>query len=220
MSGAQDLVVIGGGEHARVVIEAARSRPGAWRVLGFTDPEPCLTTVEQLGVVRLGADEECLALSDHSLFILGVGAVGMSRRRRALVEHPEFARLRWATIVHAAAWISPVARLGIGVFVGAGAVVNTGAVIDDHCVVNSGAVLEHDVHLEPFVQIAPGAVLGGGTSIGSDSYVGLGACVRDHVRVGRRVMVAMGALVVGPIADDMTVAGVPARPFQRTKAHE
>lgn len=32
------LMVIGGGEHARVVIEAAQSRAESWVVLGFVDP--------------------------------------------------------------------------------------------------------------------------------------------------------------------------------------
>jgi acetyltransferase-like isoleucine patch superfamily enzyme len=35
--------------------------------------------------------------------------------------------------------------------------------------------------------------------------------VRDHVRVGDRAVVAMGAVVVGDVADDAEVRGVPAR---------
>ena len=45
MSERAGLIVVGGGEHARVVIEAARSQPARWEILGFTDPRPCPETV-------------------------------------------------------------------------------------------------------------------------------------------------------------------------------
>jgi serine acetyltransferase len=61
------------------------------------------------------------------------------------------------------------------------------------------------------VQLAPGAVVGGGASIGALTFVGLRAGVRDHVRVGARVTIGMGAAVVHDLADDVTAVGVPAR---------
>ena len=38
MSTIRDLVVLGGGGHARVVIQAAQSRPTEWNVVGYVDP--------------------------------------------------------------------------------------------------------------------------------------------------------------------------------------
>ena len=51
------IVVIGGGEHARVVIEAIRSGGGAQEVIGFVDPEPCEETTRRLRVPRLGGED-------------------------------------------------------------------------------------------------------------------------------------------------------------------
>src|ERR1700676_2242430 len=48
----RDLIVIGGGEHARVVIEAALTVPGQWHVVGFVDPSACEETAARLNVSR------------------------------------------------------------------------------------------------------------------------------------------------------------------------
>ena len=176
-----NLIVLGGGEHARVVIEAARSRAGAWTILGFVDPAPCVETCERLGVPRLGGDE---ALADHpdALGVIGFGAAGEAAARAAAVKRAAGRIGGWATVVHDSAWISPTAVLEPGAVVMAGAIVQTGAMIGAHAVVNTGAVIEHDVRLGSFSQVAPGAVLGGRCVVGNGAYVGLGASVRDARR--------------------------------------
>ena len=76
MSQPRDLVVLGGGDHARMVIEAAQSRPDLWRVAGFIDPSPCPETTERYGVRRVAESEEGLphgAPFDHCAYVLGVG---------------------------------------------------------------------------------------------------------------------------------------------------
>lgn len=200
---ARGLIVIGGGEHARVVIEAARSG-GAFTVAGFVDPQPCVETVRRLGLPRLGTDE---ALRSDHLAVLGVGSIGVSASRRRLVDGAKGRVGGWAVVVHAAAWVSPTASLDEGTVVMAGASVNTGARIGAHCVVNTGAVIEHDVVLGAYAQVAPGATIGGGTVVGDDAFIGLGASVRDHVRIGRGAVVGMGAVVVADVPDGMVVRG-------------
>lgn len=207
---AQRLIVIGGGEHARVVIEAARSRPGLWSVLGFVDPEPCSETCARLGVERLGGDDALAAYPD-ALAVIGFGAAGEARARAAAVSRAAKHVRGWATVVHASAVVSASARLEPGAVVMAGAIVQTGATLGAHSVVNTGAVIEHDVQLGSFSQVAPGAVLGGRCAIGDGAYVGLGASVRDHVSIGANAMIGMGAVVVRDVPPGVTVKGVPAR---------
>lgn len=208
-----ELVLVGGGEHARVVAEAARTRPDLWRLVGFVDPEPCEQTARLLSLPRLGDDEDAFAPGrEAALFAFGMAGVGVSRQRQRVVErYAARGATAWATVVHERAWVSPTARLASGVFVAAGAVVNAGARIGEHAIVNTGAVVEHDVELGPFVQAGPGVAIGGGASIGAGSYLGLGCRVRDHVSLGRDVLVGMGAVVVADIPGGETVLGVPAR---------
>ena len=207
------LLVVGGGEHARVVMEAARTREEL-ELVGFVDPKPCARTVQQLRVAHLGGDD---AIREHvargGKLALGVGAVGVSRHRRALVERLSFGDDVWPPIVHASAIVSPSAMLGAGAVVMASATIGPAAQVGRFCVVNTGAIVEHDVELGPWSQVGPKAALGGGVCVGEEAYVGLGASVRDHITVGPRSLVALGAAVVRDVAPNTQVRGVPARAY-------
>ncbi len=206
------LTVIGGGEHARVVIETARSQPGTWHVEGFADPAPCEETCRRLAVTRLGDDVEVLGRPGERRYVLGVGSVGVGRVRRAIADRYASAGAGFGAIVHSRAWVSPTAIVEEGAVILAGAIVQSGSRIGTHAVVGSGTIVEHDVELGAFVQTGPGVVIGGGAIVGADTYLGLGACVRDHVTIGASVVVAMGAAVVADVARGAAVYGVPARP--------
>lgn len=203
------LILIGGGEHARVVAEAVRSA-GDPVLLGFVDPYPCEETVDRLNLPRLG-DDEALLQYPGAFGVLGFGTVGDPGPRIQTVGRLGLCLAGWAVVVHASAWVSPTARLGEGTVVMASASVQGGAQLGSHCVVNTGAVIEHDVHMGDHVQIAPGAVLGGGVHVGEEAYVGLGARVRDHVTIGKGATIGMGAVVVGSVPANTTVMGVPAK---------
>jgi acetyltransferase EpsM len=207
------LVIVGGGEHARVVADAARSRPDLWQLTGFTDPAGNAAGAG-MGLVHLGDDAAFVTdlaatpVIARPALVLGFGAPLAARRRAAVAFGSE---ADWATVVHGSAWVSPSAVIEPGAVVLAGAIVNAGARVGAHAIVNSGAVVEHDVIVGPGAHLGPGVVVGGGARIGDESMIGLGAAVRDHISIGRRTVVGMGAVVVADVADDTTVVGVPAR---------
>jgi acetyltransferase EpsM len=206
------LVIVGGGEHARVVADVAHAT-GSWTVIGYThdadDPAGGWPAIPDLGTdVELAASLESTPEDDRPWLVLGFGGPAAARRR-AVSAFGNAAR--WAAIVHPAAWVSPGARVGEGAVVMAGAMVNTGAEIGAHAILNTGVVVEHDVVIGSQAHLAPSVVVGGGTHIGEDAMIGLGAAIRDHLTVGSCVVVGMGAVVVASVPDDTLVLGVPAR---------
>jgi len=209
----QPLVIIGGGEHAQVVADAVRSQPARWELVGFTDPSSAAGG-GVLGLDHLGDDASLRDRlrttneDDRPALVLGFGTTA-DARRRAVASFGE--EVRWATVVHAAAWVSPSAIVGPGAVILAGAVVNAGARIGAHAIVNSGVVVEHGVVIGSGAHLAPGTVVGGGTAIGDDTVIGLAAAVRDHLTIGRAAVVGMGAVVVADVPDGATVLGNPAR---------
>jgi acetyltransferase EpsM len=210
------LAIVGGGEHAVVILDAARSRPGEWHVVGFSDAtrtsriaqlEPDL---EDLGDDASLAASHARDAAGAPALVLGIGG-GTRPGARAAIVNGFAPDADWATIVHATASVSPSAHLGPGCFVGAGAVVQAGVVAGRHVIVNSGAIVEHDVVLGDFCHIGPAVAIGGGTRIGAGVFVGLGARVRDHIEVGDGATIGMGAVVVGDVGPDRTMLGTPAR---------
>jgi acetyltransferase EpsM len=208
------LVIVGGGEHAAVVVDAARTEPDAWELVGFSDPAPDPRAAQRLGLEHLGddaglADRLAVETSDRSWLVVGFGVSALARR--AAVDRIGDVG-RWATVVHRTAWVSPAAVIGEGSVILAGAIVNAGARIGRHVIINSRAVVEHDARIGDFVHLAPGALVGGGATIGEDTHVGLGSLVRDHVAIGAGATVGMGAVVTDDVSAGTTVIGSPARP--------
>lgn len=201
----QDLVIIGGGEHAGCVFDAARLS-GNFNVLGFLDREK--KNIKDLPY--LGGDDAAAAYA-HASFIVGVGMIGPGRGRKLIADKMTTVR-SWATIVHPKAIVSPRAVLGIGVLIMPGAIINAGATIGDHCIVNSGAVIEHDCRIGAFSHLCPGVVMGGGVIIGENSVIGLGARIRDHVTIGAFSFVAMASVVTKSFPEHSRVLGHPATP--------
>ncbi|HKM72498.1 MAG TPA: hypothetical protein VJX94_20970, partial [Stellaceae bacterium] len=115
-----------------------------------------------------------------------------------------------APMVHPTAYVSPLARLGEGVYVGAQSVVAPGAVLHDHVFVNRGVTIGHDTVVEPFVRLGPGCHVAGHVVVGRDTTIGIGATIIEELVIGSGAVVAAGAVVINDIEAGALVAGVPA----------
>lgn len=62
---------------------------------------------------------------------------------------------------------------------------------------------------------APGAVTGKGISIADHVWLGAGTRILDGVHIGRNAIVGAGSVVTEEVAENTTVAGVPARVIKR-----
>lgn len=194
------------------MIEILRLLEGT-EVVGLLDRNEALWGSEVLGVEVLGGDDRLPDLYEKGVrgLFVGVGATGEAGPRRRLYEMARSHGFDLVTAVHPAAIVSPSARIGRGGTVMAGAIINAEARLGEDVIVNSGAIVEHDCVIGDHVHIAPGAKLASGVHVGDGSHIGLGAAILQGRRIGRNTVVGAGAVVIGDVADDLVVAGVPAR---------
>lgn len=198
------VILIGGGGHAGVVLDACRAAGVA--VVGVVDDDPgCPACRGADAPAWLGAIGTGLA--PQARWVVAIGDLATRRRVLGGLD-PRGAA---PAVVHPGAVVSPTARLGAGVVVMPGAVVNRNAEVGPHAIVNTRAVVEHDCVVGENAHLAPGSVLGGGVRVGPHTLVGIQAGVIPGVRIGDRCVVGAGAVVTRDTGDGETLVGVPAR---------
>ena len=198
----RDLVVIGAGGHAKVVL--ATLGAVGMEVAALLDDNDELWGKELLGVEIQGPVARASDLGSR-----GVLAVGSNRSRQTLANELD---LEWVTAVHPDSSVHRSVQTGAGSVVFAGATIQPDAVLERHVIVNTGATIDHDCRIGAFSHIAPGVNLAGGVTVGEGALVGIGSSVLPGVELGDWVVIGAGATVVESVEAGATVVGVPARP--------
>ena len=161
----------------------------------------------------LGVAPQVLLLADFqpwpgALYLLGPttpARAGLASRLQAA--HG----LRFHTLVHPTAHVSPLARLGEGVFVGANSVIGPGVTLGAHVFVNRGVTVGHDTRIGAFSRLQPGSHLGSLSQIGCGVTVGIGATLVERLIVGDGVVIGAGALLACDAPAGAQVAASPAK---------
>lgn len=200
------LALLGAGGHGKVVADAALA--AGWEsVVFFDDAWPDRSMNGHWPVV---GNIAALLERSHEFngVLVSIGNCAVRWQKQLLLQA---AGVRFVTIVHPHAYVSPFSLLGAGTVVMAGGVVNVDAVVGESNIINTGATVDHDSILAHAVHISPGAHISGNVVVGACSWIGVGAAVRQGAHIGAGVMVGAGAVVINAVADGLTVVGSPAR---------
>jgi sugar O-acyltransferase (sialic acid O-acetyltransferase NeuD family) len=209
------LIVIGGGGHARElidVVEAMNRVDPSFEFIGFAADEYYNETEMSSREARyLGGVAETLSSFDAE-YVIGIGS---GEARREIDDLATSLGRRAATLVH------PDSSMGFGVELGPGAVITAGARLTTevklgrHVHVNVNCTVSHDVRLDDYVTLSPGVNVSGWVHVCELVTMGTGSSAIDRVEIGAATFVGAGATVIGDIPPGVTAVGTPAR-FTRT----
>jgi UDP-perosamine 4-acetyltransferase len=205
-----DILVVGGGGHAKVVI-AALLGAGAYNVAGYTAAN---SDGPILGVPRLGDDDIITGFArarPQAAAAIGVGMVGATTVRRRIETALQAAGLALPVVRALSARVFYDVEVAAGSFIGDGVVVNPSAKIGRCAILNTRCVVEHDVVIGDHVHLSPASVVCGGASVGSDCWIGAAAVIVHSVRIAPHCIVGAGAVVTHDLSSSGTYVGAPAR---------
>lgn len=202
------IIVLGGGGHARVILDVLLAR--GYNVVGFVDQNP--DKPDMAGFSRLGGFGiiGTQFSTEETMLANGLGSVAVPVARMEWYTQFRETGYRFMSCIHPGSIVSPSARLAHGVQVMAGAVIQPGAIVGENTLINTRASVDHDCRIGAHVHLAPGVTLSGEVMIGSRTHIGTGASVIQGVKIGKACTVGAGSVVIRDVPDGATVMGVPA----------
>ena len=206
------ILILGGGGHARVIIDSLANSTGLPSGSIILDPEPALWGTEIQGVPILGGDDLIPGLMDDGVtrFVIGLGGTQDNKPRKKVFELALSYGLEPVTVCHASSVRSFHAVIGSGTVLLPQSVVNAGALVGDNVILNTSAIVEHDCIVRDHVHMATGSRLCSTVTVGEGAHIGAGATVRQMITIGEGAVIGMGSVVVKDVPAGVTVVGVPA----------
>jgi sugar O-acyltransferase (sialic acid O-acetyltransferase NeuD family) len=202
-----DIVVIGGGGHAKVLISVLKKL--RYAVRGYTDRE---NRGYILGVPYLGKDVVLgEVLEKCTTAVVGMGKIDTSPARLGMQIELVALGFHFPAICSPHSVVNDEVSLGAGTAVFDGAVISSGAQIGRACIINTSSTVEHDCRIGDNVHVAPGATLGGGVSLGDNCMIGTGTNVIQSISICANCLIGAGATVIRDVSVPGTYAGNPAR---------
>lgn len=141
------LYIIGAGKYGKEIEDVAEQM-GCYDTICFLDDNAA-------GVVGKCGDFVKYIDSDAFFYV----AFGNNELRKKWLGEIKRCKGNLATIVHPTAYISPKAKIGLGVAVLPKALVNTYSVIEDGAMINSGSIVDHDSVIGECAHICVGAII-------------------------------------------------------------
>ena len=215
-----ELILIGAGGHARVVIEILRR--ARQNIVAAIDANPHLHGTSVDGVPVIGGDEMAFARKPADVMLinavgnasLAIGDSGLAVRR-TIFERFAAKSYRFGSVISPDAMIASTAQLAEGCHIITGVIVHPGSKVGTDSIINTGAQLDHDCIVGAHCHVAPGAVLCGGVTLGDGVHVGAGAVIVQQIHIGAHAVIGAGAVVTADVPAGTTVFGIPARSVER-----
>lgn len=203
----KQLIIIGSGGHARVVVDAVKE--AGYYLLGIIDTDYKGQEESVFGCQVIGNSDTLSNFNPAETAV--VIAFGNNQKRADYSRRVCELGFITPVIIHPTAIISKQTSIGTGAFVNTGAIINAGVEISGNTIINSGAIIEHEAIIGRNCHICPGVKIGGRTKVGDNTVVGIGSSIIDHITIGNDVSIGAGSVIIRDVKPGSTVIGVPGK---------
>jgi len=191
----KDLILIGGGGHAKVVIDALKGH-SKLSILGILDNNiPTGSIILDIKVIGNDSMLEDLYKKGTKKAFISIGSIGCVAVRKKIYKKLKVIGYELPPIIHPKAYVADGVSIEEGSFIGAGAIINPGTKIRRNAIINTGASVDHDCNIGNFVHIAPGSVLGGDVTVSDNVHIGMGAIIVQGVTIKEQAFIKARELV-------------------------
>lgn len=201
----KEIIIIGAGGHAAEIDEYIlynqKSGISDYTVIGFLDDNPLSYNKYCFSAPFLGNIQEHCIRKD----VFYVIAIANIEYRKPIVNRFLNEQATFCTIVHHTSYVSPSAKIGVGVVLAPYANVGPNAVIGDFTLVNARASIGHDSTIGLNNFISPNVSFSGNTMVGDDNLFGINSATIPGIQIGNRNKVTAGMIVDKNIEDDSVV---------------
>ncbi len=200
----KNIIVIGCGGHSKVIVDTIE-QTGGFRIKGYLDDGKCglgyknYRILDKISNVLLYDDE-------RTWFVI---AIGNNKLRESISK--KFQNLKYATIIHKNACVSPSSEIGIGSVILGSSIINADSKVGKHVIVNTRAIVEHDCIIGDYCHISPGSVVCGGNTIHNNVHVGANSVIIPCNVIRENSVIGAGSTVIRNVEANEIVAGCPAK---------
>jgi len=191
------ICLFGASGHGKVVRDIAVNSNIEVEV--FIDDKPKSKFIDTIPVVEFKE----LSKYESNKFII---SIGNNHVRKVISEK---IKMKYTSLIHNTAIISPSVNISEGTVVMAGVLINVDSNIGKHAVINTAAIVEHDCNIGDFVHISPNATITGNVCIGEGTHIGAGAIVIPNIKIGKWATIGAGSIIINDIPDYAVVVGNP-----------
>lgn len=209
------LLIIGARGWGREVYAAAIGtkayRDGEFDVKGFLDSKAdAFEGLKGNYPPIICAPEDYEIQPDDVFFV----AMGEPKWRRYYAEMMEVKGAEFMSIISDGAYVNPTAIIDDGCFVPQWCVVSDNVQLGKHVMLHAFTTISHDVIIKEYASVESYCFLGGGASVGKETVLHVRSHVLPRKRIGDRSAVGASSVVIRNVADDMHVAGNPAKKIE------
>jgi sugar O-acyltransferase (sialic acid O-acetyltransferase NeuD family) len=208
----RDIVIIGGGGHAKVILSIIRKSTD-YNIVGYTD----IRDFENLpGCLFLGQDsvlEKIIQDNPRTCAVIGLGMLDRIQSQKRIQLYGFLNRLGYELleIISPDATINEEVSIGNGTVVMDGVIVNTGVQVGCGVILNTNSSVDHDCNIGDFSHIAPGATICGSVNVGNNVFIGAGSVISQGITIAEDSIIGAGSVVINDIEVAGSYAGNPVR---------